>query len=76
MGRASLLPYRDEHDGSPGVRPPSLQSPRVCHAGVPHAAGVEPTFRDGRILPGGPGCAGSRLLQELGSDPQPTRALG
>lgn len=35
-----------------------------------------PTFHYGRILPRGPGCAGSRLLQELGSDPQPTGALG
>lgn len=35
-----------------------------------------PTFHYSRILPRGPGCAGSRLLQELGSDPQPTGALG
>lgn len=38
--------------------------------------GVPGTFCDSCILPGGPGRAGSRLLQELGSDPQPTRALG
>lgn len=76
MGRASLLSHGDNHDGSPGVTPPTSQSPPAPCARVPHAARVGPTFRDSRILPGGPGRAGSRLLQELGSNPQPTRALG
>ena len=73
MGRASPLPYGDERDGSPGVRHPT---PRKAPLALPHAAGLGPTFRDSRILPRGPGCAGSCRLQELGSDPQPTRALG
>lgn len=54
---------------------PPCQEHRFAMRGSPWRRGA-PTFHYGRILPRGPGCAGSRLLQELGSDPQPTGALG
>lgn len=54
---------------------PPCQEHRFAVPGSPCRRGA-PTFHYGRILPRGPGCAGSRLLQELGSDPQPTGALG
>lgn len=69
--RASLLCW----GGGERVGTPPCQEHRFAMRGSPCRRGA-PTFHYGRILPRGPGCAGSRLLQELGSDPQPTGALG